>query len=327
MLNEIDLSRADLNLLVVFDTVMRERHVGRAAEALNLTASAVSHGLKRLRLLLGDPLFLRTPRGVVPTQRAQDLAPGISDVLARVRSIIASSEPFNPAHSKRRFLVGAPDGISSVFLPPLLSELARQSPGVDIGLRQLLPKEGELTMALGWRDSLLSLEAGAMDVAILPFHEVPLRFFSVDLFSEDFVIAARADHPYLRRPELEHYCAQQHLVVSHAGDPRGFVDVMLEGKGLSRRVAVTVPNFMFALAVLAETELISALPRRFVELHGPRFGIVSVAPPIDLAPYAISLIVPRVAMMDAATAWFVETISTLSRRPGTTPPHSLKPSS
>jgi DNA-binding transcriptional LysR family regulator len=317
MLNEIDLSRTDLNLLVVFEAVMRERHVGRAAEALNLTASAVSHGLKRLRLLLDDPLFLKTPRGVVPTQRAEDLAPGIADVLARVRNIIASSEPFDPAGSNRRFLIGAPDGISSVLLPPLLAELARQSPGVDIGLRQLLPKEGEATLALAWRDSLLALEGRAMDVAILPLHEVPARFLSVDLFSEDFVIAARRDHPYLRRPGLEHYRAQQHLVVSHAGDPRGFIDVMLESQGLSRRVALTVPNFMFALAALAETDLIAALPRRFVEMHGSRFGVRSVPPPVDLTPYAISLIVPHVAMMDAGIAWLVETIGTLSPRAGT----------
>ncbi|HEY1181792.1 MAG TPA: LysR family transcriptional regulator [Rhodocyclaceae bacterium] len=311
MLNQINLSRIDLNLLVLFEAVMRERHVGRAAEALNLTASAVSHGLKRLRLLLGDPMFLKTPRGVVPTQRAEDLAPGIAEVLAGVRSVIASSEPFDPTRSTRRFLIGAPDGISSVLLPPLLSELARQAPDVGVGLRQLLPKEGETTMALGWRDSLLALDARDMDVAILPFNEVPARFLSVDLFSEDFVIAARADHAYLRGPGLEHYCEQQHLVVSHAGDPHGFVDGLLERQGMSRLVALTVPNFMFAMAVLAESNLISALPRRFVELYGARYGVASVAPPFAFPTYAVSLIVPRVATMDAGISWLVKTLSSV----------------
>src|ERR671912_1998487 len=97
MLNEIDLSRTDLNLLVLFETVLKERHVGRAADRLNLTPSAVSHGLGRLRKLLNDPLFLRTPKGVVPTARATELAAPIADILARVRSVMATAAPFDPA--------------------------------------------------------------------------------------------------------------------------------------------------------------------------------------------------------------------------------------
>lgn len=315
MLSEIDLSRTDLNLLVLFEAVLQERHVGRAAERLNLTASAVSHGLKRLRTLLNDPLFLKTPRGVVPTQRAEDLAPGIAEVLAGVRRVVAHAEPFDPARSQRRFALGAPDGVSSVLLPPLLAELAVRAPGVDVSIRQLLPREGEATLALGWRDSLVSLEGRAMDIAIVPFHDVPARFLSRSLYTEDFVIAARSGHPFLARPGLESYCAQQHLVVSHSGDPFGFVDTALGAQGLARRVALTVPNFMFALAALAETDLVAALPRRFVDLHGARFGIASVTAPIALPSYDVSLVVPRVAMMDAGIAWLVETLSRVATPP------------
>src|SRR4051812_37476521 len=133
MLNEIDLSRTDLNLLVLFQVVLEERHVGRAAERLNLTPSAVSHGLGRLRQLLNDPLFLRTPKGVVPTARAKALSEPIADVLARVRSVIATADPFDPAKSARRFMIGAPDAASAVFLPPLLAELRQSAPGINIG--------------------------------------------------------------------------------------------------------------------------------------------------------------------------------------------------
>ena len=97
MLHEIDLSRADLNLLVLFETVLRERHVGRAATRLHLSASAVSHGLGRLRRLLKDPVFLRTPKGVVPTARALELAAPVADVMAGARSILATSTPFDPS--------------------------------------------------------------------------------------------------------------------------------------------------------------------------------------------------------------------------------------
>src|SRR5688572_9671851 len=123
MLNQTDLSRMDLNLLVLFEAVLEERHVGRAAERLNLSPSAISHGLGRLRRLLNDPLFVRTPKGVVPTDRASELAAPIADVLARIRRVVATAEPFDPATSTRRFTIGAPDGVSSVLLTGLLDGL------------------------------------------------------------------------------------------------------------------------------------------------------------------------------------------------------------
>src|SRR5262245_29076638 len=134
MLNSIDLAKADLNLFVLFEAVLHEQHVGRAADRLNLTPSAVSHGLGRLRRLLNDPLFLKTPKGVVPTARAAQLSAPIAEVLARARSVVGAAEPFDPVHSTRRFTVGAPDAASAVFLMPLLSELRRCAPGVDISV-------------------------------------------------------------------------------------------------------------------------------------------------------------------------------------------------
>src|SRR5262245_23131608 len=157
MLN--DLSRVDLNLLILFETVREERHVGRAAQRLNLTPSAVSHGLGRLRQLLNDPLFLRTPKGVVPTARATELATPITDILARVRSVISTAAPFDPTRSTRRFTLGASDAASAVFLPPLLAGLRQAAPGIEISLRQLLPSPGDLPPERAWRNAFSDLEA------------------------------------------------------------------------------------------------------------------------------------------------------------------------
>ncbi|RVI19908.1 LysR family transcriptional regulator, partial [Sinorhizobium meliloti] len=179
MLNEIDLSRADLNLLVLFETVFDERNVGRAAERLNLSASAVSHGLGRLRRLLNDPLFLKTPKGVVPTERAKELEAPIRDVLARVRTVISTAEPFDPARSRRRFTIGTADGFS-VFLPPLLDEIARTAPGIDLVVRHM-----QMETALS------DLDGRLIDVAIAPFYELPARFAAQRLYEDDFVIAAQ----------------------------------------------------------------------------------------------------------------------------------------
>src|SRR3712207_8749021 len=120
MLNEVDLSRTDLNLLVLFEAVLREGHVGRAADRLSLTPSAVSHGLGSLRRLLNDPLFLRTPKGVAPTARPAGLAGPITEIPARGRDVVAAAVPLEPATSPRRFGLGAPGGIRARVLPTLL---------------------------------------------------------------------------------------------------------------------------------------------------------------------------------------------------------------
>ena len=301
---------------MLFETVLQERHVGRAADRLHLTPSAVSHGLGRLRRQLNDPLFLKTPKGVVPTARATALASPVADVLARVRSVYSTAVPFDPATSTRRFTIGAPDGASAVFLPKLLAELRRSAPAVDIGVRQLLPVAGELAPERAWRSAWSDLEARAMDIAIVPSDQAPLRFSKRILYEEDFVLALRAGHPLADDPTLTRYCEAQHLVVSLEGDPRGFVDEVLARKGRTRRVALTVPNFMFALALLRETDLVCAVPRRFAAVHAARFGAVTIDAPIALGQFRMTIVVPSVAMMDAGLAWLVGVLQEAGPRPG-----------
>nr|WP_240992608.1 LysR family transcriptional regulator [Mesorhizobium ciceri] len=242
--------------------------MGRAADRLNLTPSAVSHGLGRLRWLLNDPLFLRTPKGVVPTARATELGAPIADILARVHSVMATAAPFNPATAVRRFAIGAPDGVSAVILRPLLAKLSRIAPRIAtsacVSSCPLRPACGEARLSISRRTPSISRSFRPMTS--------PPRFEKRCIYEEDFVIAMCLGHPFARDPTLARYCDMQHLVVSHSGDPYGFVDEQLAKRGRARRIALTVPNFMFALAVIAETDLISALPRRFVTMHAARFG-------------------------------------------------------
>lgn len=297
MMNHIDLARTDLNLLVLFAVVLEQRHVGRAAEQLNLSPSAVSHGLGRLRRLLNDPLFLKTPKGVVPTERALALAEPIADILARAGEVIAGASPFDPAHSQRLFQIGAPDAVAAVFLPPLLSALGRAAPGIAVSARQLLPQV-----------AVAALDAREVDLALVPLDEVPARFAAVDLYDEPFVVGARAGHPFLAAPTLEHYCSAQHLLVSATGDARGYIDDMLAAEGLARRVALVLPGFMLALAVLAETDLIGALPRRFAGIYGPRHGVATVEMPIALGRAGIRAVVPKPALADAGVGWLLQLV-------------------
>jgi DNA-binding transcriptional LysR family regulator len=303
MLNEIDLSRVDLNLLTLFEVVLEQRHVGRAAKQLNLSASAVSHGLARLRRMLDDPLFLRTPKGVVPTDRAAALAAPIADILARVRALMASGQDFDPASSTRRFVIGAPDGVSAVFLQPVLERLRTVAPGIDLGIRELLPPVAARSSGHVWEAAFADLDARAIDLAVLPLAEAPARFAVLPLYEDEFVIAARANHPFVAEPGLDRFCAAPQLVVSLTSDAHGFVDDALAREGRARRIALTVPNFMMALAMVAESDLIAALPQRLVRRHARRFGVVSVAAPIALPRFQISVIVPKAALADDAVRW------------------------
>lgn len=299
MMNKIDLSRVDLNLLVLFDAVMQERHVGRAARKLHLSSSAVSHGLGRLRQLVKDPLFLRQPKGVVPTERANLLAAPVADILLRTRQVIAGAEEFEPKKCRRRFMLGAPDAASAVLLPRLLANIRRTAPGVDLGVRNLV---GRFEMALD------ELDQRTLDVAVLPLEGLPARFVCRKLYDEDFVIVRRKGHQLGRNPSLAEYSAAPHLLVSVAGDPTGSVDQILAKQGLSRRVVLTVSNFMQALAVVAESDLVAALPRHFVVKHAARYGVVSVEPPMPLMSSPLSAIAPRVALADAGIAWLMDVL-------------------
>jgi DNA-binding transcriptional LysR family regulator len=305
MLNAAQLARIDLNLLVLFSVVLEEGHVARAAGRLSLTPSAVSHGLGRLRRLLNDPLFLRTPRGVVPTDRARRLAEPVAEIMARVGSVIATAAPFDPATSRRRFMIGAPDGASAVVLAPLMARLDKQAPGIDIGLAHLMPEQSIRTAAQSWRQGLEMLEARTVDIAVLPLWEVPPRFVARRLYEEDFVVAMRKGHAFARDPSLSAFCRMGHLLVSLSGDPSGFVDDLLAKRGLTRRVTLTVPSFMMALAHLASSDLIASLPRHLVQRHGRRFGLIAAELPLKRKPDPIQLITTKAALIDAGVSWLM----------------------
>jgi DNA-binding transcriptional LysR family regulator len=295
MLNETALRKADLNLLLLFQVVMRERHVGRTAAALHVSPSAVSHGLRRLRGLFGDPLFLRTPKGVVPTARAQLLAEPIGELLSRADQLLAGQGGFRPASSERRFTIGTMDAVATSFLPPLLARVQPMAPRVCIEL---------VHVPLG--DAFTVLDAHRADIVVLPILDaVPARFEARAVYSEDFVVVARAKHPIWKRCTLQRYCDFAHVLVSPAGGARGFVDDILQARGLTRHVAAVVPNFLLAMALLAECDLIGTMPRRVVQLHAERFGLRMGPAPLTLddSGSTIYAAVPRVSLLDTGVAW------------------------
>lgn len=309
MLNPAQLARVDVTLLVVFSTVLEERQVLRAADKLNLTPSAVSHQLRRLRRIFHDPLFLKTPTGVKPTERALALVGPVAELLSRLDAIVSAAAPFDPRTARRSFTIGAPDALAAVFLDPLLKTLAREGPGIDIRLLQLMPQRHGKSSSEVWQDTLSELDSHRLDLAVLPVGPLPSRYAERLLFEEDFVVAMRKGHRMARKVTLPAYLAAPHLLVSAIGDALGIVDVKLAERGHSRRVALTVPSFMMALAQLAESDFIGTLPRHLVERHAARFDLVMRPVPFPWTPDPVRVVASRAAMADAGVAWLFETVA------------------
>jgi DNA-binding transcriptional LysR family regulator len=178
-----------------------------------------------------------------------------------------------------------------------------------------MPEQGRGSKDQPWQGSLEKLERRQIDIALLPLRVVPPRFEARRLFEEDFVVAMRKGHRFARSPTLAAYSRSQHLLVSLSGDPHGFVDEFLAKRGLRRRIALTVPTFMMALAHLSSSDLIASLPRRLVTSHAARFGLTTAELPFKRKPDPIIAVATKAAMMDDGIAWLMGVLIS-SAKPG-----------
>ena len=294
-MKDVDLTKVDLNLLVVFDALMRERHVGRAAEQLFLSQSATSHALGRLRNLLGDPLFTRHPRGVEPTLRARALAAAIGDVLAGVRAIVRPERPFDPKQLHRTFRVAAHDLTVLMVLAPLMSKLIEIAPGVDV--RALAINHGTI---------IDDLDRGRIDLALGALGDMPQRIQKTPSFKDGFIGVARKDHPRLEkgRMSLEVFVDLPHALVSWSGDVNGQVDRVLATLGLRRRVALTVTSFLALPFVVGSSDIISVLPRFAAVQMAESAGLTLFPLPIEVDPFTSYVVGLRQLASQPDVAWF-----------------------
>lgn len=313
MLNQIDLSRIDLNLLVLFEVVLSKGHVGQAAAALNLSPSAVSHGLGRLRKLMNDPLFLRTPRGVTPTERALDLAPRIADILQGVRGILSTADRFDPATSTRRFRIGTPDSALAVHGPMLMQRVRVEAPGVMVAMLHVLPSFRVSPSEGAFAHVLAQLDDRSLDLAALPHWSdsppLPARFLGRDLGGDRLVAVCRPDHPFARAPSLDTYCEARHVFMSLTGDATGMIDTMLEKMGRRRSVVATVPNAMLALLMAASTDLLAGVPSSLAQSQADRFGLAVVPLPFQPDVTPLLAVVTRAAHADEGIAWLQDIVT------------------
>jgi DNA-binding transcriptional LysR family regulator len=266
------LAALDLNLLVSFQALAEERHVTRAARRLGGSQPALSQALKRLRETLDDELFVKTPKGMVPTERARALIPHVAEILAQVEGSLLPAGAWNLATSKRSFRIQSTDLIDCLILPELLPVLQAEAPQTSLSLttaRFALPRE--------------ELEDGRCDLAIAGFFgELPPGFYRQKLLSDGFVVAISAKHPRLRsktKLSLDEFCQERHLIVAPGGELSGGVDRLLAKQGRSRTLVAGLSTFAGAAMVLARSECLLVGPSVMFRDHA---GLKTFPLPVEI---------------------------------------------
>lgn len=284
----------DLRALRVLDALLAENNATRAAERLGVTPSAVSHTLARLREVLDDPLFVRTSRGMVPTPRASRMAGPLREALAQLDRAVGDDESFDPAGLVRTFKLSSADYGVHVLVPRLMRVLSQESPHVDL---LVMPQASATTVEL-------ALAAGELDLAIGLWPELGSTLRRQTLFEDRFRCIVRRGHPLVRRSlDLEQYLALGHVLVAPHGRPGSLLDDVLATHGRRRRIALTVPHFLAAFMVVAESDFILTASERLARYFQEILPIKVLAPPLPLEPYAISQVWHERTHADPAHRW------------------------
>ncbi len=274
----MDLARLDLNLLLVFHHLLREKRVSNVATALGMSQPAVSSALGRLRTSLGDALFLRTQGGMVPTPYALQLAEPVATALDGLQQALQVRASFDPATSERRFTLAMTDVGEMYFLPVLMDALAHAAPGVTLNVVAVTSASLKDDMASGRTDLALGL---------LP--QLQAGFFQQSLFRQPYVCLMREGHPLASKDDLTlpDFAAASHVRVIAAGTGHGRVDEALERQGLQRRIRLTVPHYVALGDVLGHSDLIATVPERFAQRVTGPFALTTRALPLAVDGSAI----------------------------------------
>jgi DNA-binding transcriptional LysR family regulator len=280
----VNLATVDLNLLHVLHTVLQERSATGAARRLAVTQSAVSNALARLRHLFGDPLVVRGARGLVPTPRAEQLAPLVDSAMAQLRAALASDPGFDAATTTQRFTLACSDSEAGALLPSLAERIAQRMPRATLRLNTL--EQATEGLARGEVDALIGLQPS-----------VPPDCRSLPLYTDDIVAVVRKRHPRIKgnRLSLDDYFATPHAMVALFVDGRQTairraIDKIVEKHGRRPTVALTLPQFHLVALATSRTDCIGQMPRRIAEALSEHLPLRILEPPFALPKLPLVLI-------------------------------------
>jgi DNA-binding transcriptional LysR family regulator len=291
----------DLNLLIVFDAVMQDRSVTRAGSRIGLSQPAMSHALNRLRYMLKDELFIRTPEGMAPTPRAEQLAQPLRNALSEMQLALEPAA-FDPAGSDRRFALAVNNYAAVVLAPPLVVAVTAAAPAVRLDLRPS-----------GTLDIVEQLDRGDLDLALGSLDDPGERFATAPLLEDPFVMVMRRGHPASRRKLTPAaFAALPHLEISSSREDTGFIDRWLGERGLARSIALRAP-YLSAAPILVQSDLVATLSRRiaqeFVRNHPLQIG----KPPYDSPNVRTAMVWHRRVERHPAHRWLREVVLSVSK--------------
>ncbi len=293
----------DLNLLKAFDALYAERHVTRAGLRIGLSQSAMSGALTRLRDVFADELFVRSSAGMQPTPRADDLARTVSAALGLMRDALAA-EAFEPATADGAVTLAMTDYAAFVLLPSLLARLSVEAPRLHLRIRGIF----------GRGEAIDLLDSGEVSLGVGFPVEPSARILVRPLLREGFACIARLGHPaFADGAGLEAFAAAPHLLVSPEGDGTGVVDQKLATLGLERRIVLSLPQFLVAPFVVAQTDLIATLAtrvaRRFAAVG---LGVAMHEPPLELPSWPLSMMWHRRTDRHPLALWLRDRIAEIA---------------
>lgn len=298
----MDLSRLDLNLLLVFHHLVRLGRVSRVAQALGMSQPAVSSALGRLRQALGDELFLRTQHGMEPTPYALQLAAPVAAALDGLQQALQVRASFDPGRSERNFRLAMTDVGEMYFLPVLIDAMAPQAPGVTFEVVSVTQASLKEDMA-----------SGRIDLALGLLPQLQAGFFQQALFRQPYVCLMRAGHALAQADQLhlEDFARAEHVRVLAAGTGHGRVDTALERHGVRRRVRLTVPHYVALGDVLGHSDLLATVPERFAQRVTGPFALTTRALPVAVEDSAIHQFWHGRLHRDPGHQWLREQIARL----------------
>lgn len=298
--------RFDLNLLRVLVALHRCRSVSKAAAELDLSQPATSLALGRLRKGLGDPLFVRSPTGMLPTPRCVELAEAAAMALADVTRSALEQPSFDPVTAQRDFVVTMADVGELHFLPKLMAHLTRAAPLCNLRCEPFATEDVET-----------ALEEGRCDLALgfFPNLERP-SLYTQTLFMHSLVCLVRADHPEVppSRISLRRFLQLPHAVVHPIGRSHELFETLLREQGYRRRVQLISGHFLSIPAIIAATDLIVTVPRSVADYYVRIEKLRIVEPPINIKPYALKQYWHPRFHRDPGLRWLRESVAQLFGR-------------
>lgn len=279
----MNLRNVDLNLLVIFDALMREHNVSRAAASIYLSQPAMSHALKRLRTLLEDPLLVRTSNGMQPTPRALELEGSVRAILNQLDKCLKPAAKFNPAISQQHFVISTTNYFEVALFPDLIARLKNTAPEVEVEIKLLRSDFPEQEMETG--DIQLV-------VGVAEYLDANKRLLAQPLLQEALtcVAGSRSTLAEGHQLSLDQYLAMTHVYPSPLGIRANLVDNWLADQGYSRKIVATTQSYQAAAFILSKTDYVLSLPQYLADVMAPLYGLIKLKPPSGFPIFHMDLI-------------------------------------